>query len=428
MSENNNVNNNNVNRVNYQEDTIDLLDLMVTYVKKWKLLGIVSAVCAVLVFCFLSFFYNKGQRNMSADYEFEFTGIESGYYPDGTTFKYTDFVSYENIADAIASDTEKFGKLDADKLFNDGAVSVKKNFDEDKDKQKIFNGTYNIKLHNNSFQSGEQARDFAEALLASVKDDIYQNANKVYYHTYLDSFALADTFEAKLLYLKAQRDYITGMYATWIESYGEQYVIDGKTLVRYMEDAELAMSDEAYSALDYELQKKQYVYDRTDEQRLVCQLRIELLNDEYEDNGKKIDELTIALNKLREGEVSGTSDLTGQTNEKYYYDTIASLTERQVDIEREIANINIKINNMNNNTEADAYLQKMNVVYDKLDAQTVILEKTVAPAVYNEKTVYNFLTSFETNGGFSSVMGAGVAFILVYIVVGFFAFIMKEKK
>lgn len=410
------------------EDVIDLADLFRTYVKKWHVPFVISFVVAVLVFAFLSFFYNKGQRNMSSTFAFEYPGIESGFYPDGTTFNYTDLVSADNITGAVALDTTRFAGLDAEELIKSGSVSVKENYTENKDKEKIFNGTYTITLHNSSFNSKEQAKAFAEALLENVKRKISNQANQVNYHTYLDSYTSADTFEDKLAFLKAQQNYLTGKYTEWIEAYGEQYTVAGKTLVRYKEDANLALSTTTYNSLSYELKKRQYVYQKEDDQELVCKLQIELLNDEYEDNAKKIDSLAAALAKLREGEVVQPSDITGASNETAYYEKIAELTERQVDIEREITNLNTKIKNINLTTEVNTYLAKMDAVAAKLDTQTTVLEKTVAPALYSEKTVYNFRSGFTTSGGFSSVVGAGVAFVVMYLVVGFFVFIMKDDE
>jgi len=365
---------------------------------------------------------------MSSTFAFEFPGIENGFYPDGTTFKYTDITSAENIAGAVESDPTKFENLNAEVLIKTGAVSIKENTVENKEKMQVFDGTYTIKLHNNSFTSSTQAKAFAEALLENVKSKISNQANQVNYHTYLDSYTSADTFEDKLAFLKAQQNYLTGKYTEWIEAYGEQYTVAGKTLVRYKEDANLALSTTTYNSLNYELKKRQYVYQKEDDQELVCKLQIELLNDEYEDNAKKIDSLAAALAKLREGEVVQPSDITGASNETAYYEKIAELTERQVDIEREITNLNTKIKNINLTTEVSTYLAKMDAVAAKLDTQTTVLEKTVAPALYSEKTVYNFRTGFTTTGGFSSVVGAGAAFVVMYLVVGFFVFIMKDDE
>lgn len=425
MSESNNQ------RPDYYEDTIDLADLFRTYVKKWQLPFVLSAVFAVLVFVFLSFFYNKGQRNMTANFVFEFPGIENGFYPDGTTFKYTDITSAENITGAVELIREQYPSLSAEQLIKNGAVSVKENFNENKDKEKIFNGIYTVTIHNSAFSGDGQAKAFANALLENIKRKISMQANQVYYHTYLDSYASADTFEDKLAFLRAQQNYLNNQYSEWMESYGEQYAVSGKTLARYKEDVSLAMSATTYNALNYELKKRQYVYLKGDDQELVCKLQIELLNDEYEDNTKKIDSLATALAKLREGEVVQPSDITGASNETYYYEKIAELTERQIDIEREITNLNTKIENINMTVEVSAYLAKLDAVADKLDAQTTIMEKTFAPALYSEKTVYSFRSKFTTTGGFSSVIGAGAAFVVIYLIVGFFVFIMKsddEKK
>lgn len=406
------------------EDTIDLADLIRIYIKKWLFLGLISMAVGVVILFGLKFFYNNNVRKWTVNFEFEFPGIENNLYPDGTSFKYQDFVSRDVIEKAIASDTNKFGSYTVDEVAKN--ISVKMNYEEDKDKQKVFNGIYTYELKQSYFKSDERAGEFAEALLQALADEISVQADRVYYHAYLDSFDDADTFQTMLDYLVKQKEYVDTKYDTWIEAYGEQYAVEGVTLSKYKQNALMALSDKEYNALDYELKTCQYVYSKAEDEEKVSKYQIQILNEEYEDNAKKISGLTEALENLRKDDNS-TGDITGKPNETYYYETIAAYTERQVDIEREIEKINTKISNMGASKEVAAYYAKISAVRKKLDKQATILETKIAPAIYNEKTIYN-IGKMDSVGGFSSVLGAILGFVFTYFVVGFLVFIMEGDK
>lgn len=422
MTENNN------GKVEFYDNSLNIAELLRLYIKKWMILLPISVLVAVIVFSYLKFSYNKAQRFYYTTFVFDFPGIEDELYLDGTTFQYTDFISEENIERAVASNPDLFGDLNPEKIAKNKAVRIEQNFMVNKDKESVFDGTYTLKLHRSSFGGAEQAEAFAKALLEGIREKVKEKANQAYYQTYIDSYLVADTFEDKLDFLKAQQSYMVSIYDLWIEEYGEQYAIEGKTLLSYKEDVNLSMSSSAYDALNYELKKRQYVLNTIDNQDVICKLQIELLNDEYDDNKLKIENLAAALAMLREGEVVQPSDITGASNETYYYQKIAELTERQVDILREIKNIETKINNINLKDEVSLYCSKMDVVQNKLVANAVVLEKKVAPTIYSEKTNYYFKSSFAVKGGFSSVIGSGVAFIAVYLLVGLYIFILNSDK
>lgn len=425
-------NNNNLRDDNYAEGSIDLSELIRIYVHKWLFLCIISGISAIMVFLLISFFVNKSSRRQSINFQLDYPEMSKGLYPDGTTFVYQDIVSEEFISKAIQSNFTEFGHLDVTSMVKKNAITIQRKTNKDKDgnETEILN-QYVFTVKDSFFKSEAEIEAFLNALTKVTTDQIKSSASSVYYKLYLDSFNNADTFQSKLALLKKQKEYIGLRYSAWIDAFGEQYSVANTTLSRYLENVSLAFSSKEYDALNYELQKRQYVLNKGDDEELVCKLQIEILNDELEDNKSKIQGLTEALSALREGEKTSSSDISGKSNESYYYEKIASYTERMVDIEREISNLEIQIANMSLVDETKKYNEKLLKVYDNLIAQTQTLEQIVVPAVYAEKTSAVFdSTGLKTSGEKSATLFAAITFIGIYFITGFIVLIVgnEDKK
>ena len=99
-----------------------------------------------------------------------------------------------------------------------------------------------------------------------------------------------------------------------------------------------------------------------------------------------------------------------------------------MDIEREVENINIKIQNVSMTSEANAYLDKLVSFRSALAEQTNTLRK-VATYVYNDKTTYVFdRASFKATGTKNAILFAGVAFVFMYLAAGFVIFIIESNE
>lgn len=406
-------------------DTIDLADFLRTYFRKWKILLPISIVFALLAFVFLVKFYNPGRKRIHVNFVFNFPEISTGYYPNGTTYDYSDFTSLQNLTEVIAKDNVTFNKLDAQTLFSHQAIQIKPAYLQDKEGT-ILEYQYQIDLKASYFNNNEQANKFVLALIENIREKIKLQSEKMYYRTYLDSYSAASSFENKLQFLGEQQDLLLERYDSWIKSYGGQYQSGAKNLSRYREDVALALTSEALTKLRNEYLQKLYVFTNSADAKYDGQIEMDTTKDELEDLDKKIDGLVLALSKLREGEVIKSADITTTSNESYYYETIAQLTERKVELERKIKNLEKLIQDADNRAESQAYASKLDSYYDKLLEQTVLLEGTVAPALYNEKTFYALRSGFTSSGEFSPYIGAIAMFILAYLGFGFLIFLMSS--
>ncbi len=405
---------------------IDLVKLIMIYVKKWLLLGIMSAAVAILVFAAMTFFVNRNARKYTISFNFEFPNIETGRYPNGTEYSYMDFIKEDHINYVIENNPE-FGNIDVSKVQDNLFVDIGK---ETVDGAEVLNGKIVFTGKAKFFSDSDQFRSFTKALVQYIVDSIREMpiTENYYYYYYLDAFDSASNFRMKLDYLLSQKTTMLGKYKEWSEKYGEQYAVDDHSLAYYSTQLENAFPQKNYNDLNYELEKNQYSLKTDNDEVDIANIQIGLLEDEKEDNEKKIAELTAALESLRASEKNSTSDITGKSNEANYYDSIAKYTERQVDIDREIKNLNIKIKNMTASAETAAYNNKLNAVRSTLGAQTDVLSKVAAKILYDKTNATFDMSTFDTIGTKSSVLFAGAAFVVVYIMAGFIVFIIESDK
>lgn len=418
----------------YEEETIDLKELILTYLKKWKLIGLISVITAIIVFVGIKVVINRNAFHYSIEFEFTYPGYETGLYPNGKQFRYQDIVSTEFVIKAIESDSA-FSDFSASDIVSGKLISVEQKkrtvVDENKNETDVVEpGMYIFNMNARYFKSSSTAEAFLDALLDVVAESVKESAETVDYKFNLVSYEKADTYANKIAYLSAQKSYINSIYSSWISEYGDQYTVKGVSINRYRENASFAFTSKVYDELVNELQRRQYVYNKGTNEKLACELQIEILNEQIEDIDKKIAGLTAALEELRKGDTStGTASVVDKTNETQYYTEIADLTEQKVDIERQISRVQIQIDNLDLDKESQEFLAKLDAVRDALLAETEILEKTVAPAVYEDKTVAELEpVGFTVTGGTNAILYSGIAFVGMYFVVGFFCFLLRDEE
>ena len=408
------------------ETAIDLLDLFMVYIKKWWLLGIISLACAVIVFLGIKLYINKNSERWTINAEIGFPGAGEWKYPDGSPFTANDFISAGNINEVLESN-EAFASLKAENIRE--GLSVTRGFEIDKDNVKVWNNSYNFSVKAKAFSSEDQALQFLNALVKNVEDKFFKNLKETTYDSYLIVYDASKTFEDKLTSLNDEKNYIISLYDGWIESYGNSYKVNASTLKTLRENVNAAFSNTDFTNLDQELNQRQYVYlsgsEQKDEEQKIL-INIETLQDQHEDNEKKMEQLYGALETLRKSEISGTADSSGKSNETLFYEEIARIAEEQVDIERKIHDMTVRMNNINLRDDSNAFEAKLDSVRTNLSEQAEIVSQA-AISICNSNTFHVFDNAFTSNAK-SAALYSVVAFILAYLATGFIIFIIETQK
>ena len=201
-------------------------------VQKW-----IALIVAVVITLAVTLAIQLGYNQTSAKYVTEFTLIlPGGYtgnavytYPDGTTFHYANMTSYKSLYEIKQSD-ERFSAINIDKMVEKGGMSVERVVETTKDEEttEVF---FRISAASKYFANESVAKEFLSAV-AKAPADYLQHM-----HLDLDVFTAlsrqADDYVNQIDLLNSQLDFILDEYKSLIESYGGNFVVDGKTLSSY---------------------------------------------------------------------------------------------------------------------------------------------------------------------------------------------------
>lgn len=337
----------------------------VIFRRKWILLG-VSVVCALLMGIF-SFVANKSDKVYQIKLKIDSPAIEGSLYPDGTSFTYKDLVSYDNLQ-SVKESNEKFADINIDTLFYQDGITVKTEYrsmrDETAEDQPT--GYYIFTTNSKYFKSYSVTVDYVKSVAESAVSYIEKSTLSLDHSVNLALYANAETYSEKISYLEAQKNYLRNGYNKFVQLYGEQYAVNGKTLASYIGELESSFSAYNIDNLKQELENKYYALEEEKQvYKQMSEIWLKDLTDEKADNASKIESLSAYLMELLQASSAQNIELDS-LNEQ-----IVALTVRQVDIEREMTEINNKLNALDtqDTAEFDAKLAKH---YSALDAQTEI--------------------------------------------------------
>ena len=261
---------------NKQEDGFSVLRVLkVVFRRPWLFAGI-ALLLAVALFLGIRFGVNPVSSEYYIRFSLEFPGIETRRYPDGTAFRYQDMVGLANL-DAVK-------------------------------------GYYTLRVKASYFRNADAARSFLRAVARTPIEYVNRVSTASDWGFYLSQYAQADTYSERIDLLAAQRDYLSGKYDELIATYGENYSVNGKTLLSYRADVNAVMSKNQQLLFSSELQANGYLYDE-----MAARLQLQSLTYELQTNLEM-------LELLPDGSLSET------VGEK-----ALELIERNAEIEREMA-------------------------------------------------------------------------------------------
>jgi hypothetical protein len=391
----------------------------IIFKRVWWVVGVTVAFLIVFVLL-VQFVYNPSKRTYSVSYNFTYPNMASSQYPDGTTFRYTDLISEDTLKEIVDNSEGKYSNIDVSEMVANDDISIA--YEEvDSDITPIDNNSYVvIEVKSKYFKNSEQAKDFIYDIIQNPKNKINKQIEEMDYSSNLTvGYVNAVTFTDKISYLQSQRTYLLGMYDSLINSYGQYYTINGKTLNAYRIELTNTFDNEDQTEVNNELSEKRYVlqYERY---LANADTRIALLERDKTYNQNEIDALVTERNKLIQ-EYGSTTSIEVET----FNSRIRELTTAQESIEKSITEINETVAAINaGNSYKDAleeYTAKLDAFSTKLQEQTNIF-KTVRTSVYADKTEITYKgNSVSPDGGLNiilaAVIGLVVGFVLVSIVI-----------
>ena len=365
----------------------------------WAVL-ISSVLFAVVLTLGVGLLINPLSREYSMEFYFSYPASDTFKYPDGSDFSYYEFISYDALSAAKASD-EQFGSVDIDGMLREDDISVTPVYEETENGDRS-TGNYTIAVSAKYFPSRETAQDFIHAIAQVAIEGVVEKAQSIGYSIDEEIFAGA-TFEERLALLRDGRASILEAYDVWIAQYRTGYAVGGKTLSAYRAEAAVTCGDSILNSLQEELDQRGYVTLEQLEIQTNKLMRERVLNEQ------KI----AALRELLESLPTTEPDNDVQK-------MIADLEVRNIQIDSELESLN--------ESDIANFSARVQEQYERLqDAAENV--QAVAIALYEqESTVYFSSYSAEVSGGIGLPIAAVGGFIVAFLIAAIVVCSVENKR
>lgn len=379
-----------------------------------RLLIIAGSICVVGTLG-VKFGYNTLKGVYNSKFSYNRIDLNEDKYADGSGFYYTEMVSEENLKNVVESDP-MFASLNLEKMLNNNAISFSRVVD---DKVPV----YTISIPKKYFSSQQQAKEFVYRVASFPINHDNELLNKNNYETNLIQFDQSDTFEDQISYLKGHAEALTNSYNSVIKQ--DQNLtasVQGIIQSNLTELKSISGEDGAiFDSLIYTIKKYGYVKDYAAEEVKMYDTTKQALLKEKETNTAKINELTSKLSAIGAGVI-----LNGAAED------IATLTERNVEIDEQIAVIDLKKSHEGDTDPAylagkATFAQSLVNYRDKLsectDSYVSFLKK-----LYGENTNISFENSSVIVAKEVSLVVAIALSLVVGVVVGGVVNLIVDRK
>ncbi|MCM1131119.1 MAG: hypothetical protein NC310_03410 [Roseburia sp.] len=394
----------------------------VIFIKKWLLLAITIAVMLVGVL-FVELLYNPGRTYYQATFQIKFPDAfkvvdenivdDTRHYPDGTEFLYEEIVSMEFLKKA-QSKSEEFLKINVEKMKKENDISIQE-YEAIINNESVKTQIYTIYISKKYFSSKDQAADFFETLINIPTEIVLEKSKTIDYDRYLKQFTLVDDYATQMDILINQKDLIISNYESLITKYSTAHSITleagTKSISEAQSDIESYFMRYDLSAMKNEVEHNGYV--KPDSEFLITiRNRKTQLERELAENNLKLENLNNQIKGLAgyEGQTLIIQDLISE---------ISKITERNAIIQYTIDEV---YNRYLDEVKEPAYqenlenfVSRMNEHYEKL------MEFTDIYAAFNNE-IYETNTKAIISAGSVIVEEGGISLLItlaVTLVAGF---------
>lgn len=373
-----------------EEEGISFGELFRVIFKRGWILAVVTLAVTVIAIVSVAFFVNSNKKEYRIDYSMTFPGYENLRYPDGTAFRHQEIISLETL-NAVKNSDEAFSSVDTEKMSEQNDIMIISQTTEVSG-SRIPTGNYTLTVKASYFSSAEAASSFLRKLAYVPVDYIQSVVENASYDFNLTAYNSVTTYESKIEYLAAQREFLADKYSELIIKYGESYRYEGRSISEYSASASLQFAKTAEKMLLTELDVNGYVYDK-DSFKATAALQTAALQREKTENEKTLTALRAELAEtptLAEGKLG---------------DEVASLLKRNVQIDTELETIRKTLENLGDK-DSTAFDTRLTGYYNNLKSATETYHKVVAFIYDRESDVIFDTNKAIVQGGTSLILAA----------------------
>ncbi len=395
-------------------------DLVEIVFKRKVLLAVITLTITIAGTLLLGIVYNNGNSNYTTSFSLDYPGSANLTMPDGSNLKYSDFISQKSL-ETVKKSNSSYSKIDVVSLalFDDISISqeIVTNSAERKDT------VYTITVKSKYFPNKEVAKAFLKDLSTLPINNVKEMVKNTIHDSYLTAYKNSISYDNKLNFLEAQKEYLLSAYDTTISSLGN-ISINNKSLSTYKQDVEnyflinsleLLKSEferEGYAPIDKGLVKsytseiETLTAKKLSNDKIIVAIRTEIGRSEYSD--KQI-ESTRILELIEENVLISEKIKTLETK-------LAYAKGEKTTNEQEYSNFRTKLNNFYENIDnyTNDYIKNVNSIYEQLSAIT-----------------FENSSIIKEKGGISIPIAGGASLILGFIIasiVNILIYFIKSKK
>lgn len=417
-----------------EEQSVSFGKVMKVAFKNWKRFLIIASLVTIGGSCAFIFGYNTLQGKYVSEFAYNTSDLKNAQYSDGSEFFYTQVISKVNLERAKASSAD-FSSIDVNKILDKGGISISQKITVLSDKNVSY--LYTITVDKKYFGNKAQARSYIDAVASYPLEKDAGLAVSSNFDTNLVAFDSSDTYEKQLSFLEGQANSLANQYKKMLQSETlnssvagaiESNVVEINSIVGAREvtikDGVTTESDsrEIISQLRYTINEYGFVKDYDSAEAQTFENTKVSLAAEKTQNEAKIAALETEINNL-------TTNITVSTIDAQ----IATLVERNKDIDYEITSINKKIANKGSTDETflankASFEKTLSTFRAKLSVCTDSFVKVLNKLYIEGADVAYSSTEIVTEKGILSIPASIIISLLIGVVVGGGVNLIVDRK
>lgn len=336
---------------------IDFLNILKVSFHRRILLSIITASTLVIGTLGL-YVINRSKAVYKSSFNFNIPSIINGKYLNGASFNFQDIVSKENIEYLINSD-DSFKNINIKKIYGKSEIKHIKEYSSVS--KEVTNEYYTLTLPKHCFSSKEQAEDFIDKMISYPIRESVSSFEKLDYKIYLENYNYSETYEDQITNLTNQYNFLLSNYDN-IKKYYGNITYEDKSITVYENELKKEFVTNPLKDLSTELKLNGYMKNITKELNSLNITKKDL-EKTIKYNEQKIDNLKEMIKYLLDN-----SSTTQSLDIDSYNEKISALITENIDLQKEIDDINIKI--ANSATAPDSFITELDKYKDLLSKET----------------------------------------------------------
>ena len=350
-------------------------DLLSIIFKRKILLGAITLIITILGTLFLGVVYNNDKAYYTTSFVLDYPGVENLTLPDGSSLKYSNFIS-QNSLEKVKDSNSNYSGIDVETLALSDDISISQEIITNSANKK--DTVYTITIKSKYFPNQEVAKSFIKDLSTLQITTIKEMVKNTRHDGYLNAYTSSVSFDNKLNFLESQKTYLLEAYDTTITTLGN-ISVNNKSLLSHKQSVEnyfainsldLLVSEferEGYApknealAKSYQLEIDALLNKKSSNEAIIEEIRAELGNPAY--SNKQFDSTRIL--ELLEENALITVNVEALNRKLNYAKGLTSNDDAYT-------SFNNKVNDLYNNLTnfTNEYTQNINLIYEQLSSIT----------------------------------------------------------